>query len=280
MARHNFILLVGLVAQPPKVIKNDETGEYIQAICPVTVISGQRKAGNEDYSKYKLDNPVLVTGDANLCKAISEWKPGDIVEVKGVLVTKNVNKKVTCSQCGKVHVNQGSSVFVRPIYTAIKNRNIGTKDVIPELRKNIEVSNVAIVLGTVCKQPEIYVSDKGLHVAQYPIAINRKYRIKEDSMDIKTDYPYVKAYGKQADDDYKYLSVNDDILIDGCLQTREYEKKLECECGAQTAYFDSSLEIIPYQTEYFLRTQSRVEDEQENTETVSGESIADQILKN
>ena len=78
----------------------------------------------------------------------------------------------------------------------------------------------------------------------------------------------------------KKISDNDDILIDGCLQTREYEKKLECECGAQTAYFDSSLEIIPYQTEYFLRTQSRVEDEQENTETVSGESIADQILKN
>ena len=119
MARHNFILLCGLIAQPPKIIKNDETGEYVQAICPITVTRGQRKAGDEDYSNYKLDTPILVTGDKKVCKDMSEWQPGDIVEIKGVLVTKNVNKRVTCSQCGKVHTNQGSSVFVRPIYTAI-----------------------------------------------------------------------------------------------------------------------------------------------------------------
>ena len=279
MARHNCILLLGLVAQAPKIIKNDDTGEYVQAICPVTVIRGQRKAGNEDYSKYKLDTPVIVTGEPTLCKDIAHWEPGDLVEIKGVLVTKNVNKRVTCSQCQKVHTTKGSSVFVRPIYTAIRKRKVGKNDVIPELRKNIEISNIATIIGTVCKEPEIYVSEKGLKITQYPIACNRKYRIKEDSADIKTDFPYVKSYGKQAEDDYKYIEVGDDVVIDGCLQTREYDKKLTCECGATTEYFDSSLEIVPYQTEYFIH-RTNIEkmkaDEEANTST---ESIADQILK-
>lgn len=273
MARHNFVLLYGLVAQPPKIIKSDETGAFLQAICPVTVMRGRRKAGNEDYSNYKLDTPIVVTGDSGLCKEMADWAPGDIVEVKGVLVTKNVNKRITCSECGKVHTSQGSSVFIRPIYTAIRKRKVMKNDVVPELRKNIEISNIATVIGTVCKKPEIYVSEKGLHVTQYPIAINRKYRIKEDSMDIKTDFPYVKAYGKQADDDYQHIDVGTTIMVDGCIQTREYKKTMECECGTITEYSDTSLEIVPYQTEYFAHNTMH-----EETEELEGESLADKIL--
>ena len=100
-------------------------------------------------------------------------------------------------------------------------------------------------------------------------------------MDIKTDFPYVKSYGKQADDDYKYVDVGDDILLDGCIQTREYDKILECDCGAKTKYKDTSLEIVPYQTEYFINRTNIdkiKEDNEKLSDTENTESIADKIL--
>lgn len=290
MARHNFVLLYGLVSLPPKIIKDDDTGEYLQAICPLTVIRGKRSVG-DDYHNFKFDTPIIVTGDAKISKDIESWKPGDMVEIKGVLVTKNVEKKVLCKSCGKVHVFQGSNQFVRPIYTSVRKRGVPNKqEAIKDLRQNIEISNICTLIGTVCKKPEIYVTESNLHVTQYPIASNRKYKIAEDALDEKTDYPYVKSYGAKADEDYSNLDVGAVIMIDGCLQTRDYSRTLICEdCGAETEWKDNSLEIVPYQTEYFIRNAEDAEDSEfskkeeyfgyNNENTSNAKSIADSILQ-
>lgn len=278
MARHNSILLYGLVTSAPKIIKNDESGTYLQGICPIRVIRGQRDAGDRSEFKHiKYDDPIIVTGESNLVKKMDEWEPGDMVLIKGVLVTKDVNKKVTCKTCGKVHIFQGSSEFVRPIYLETCMKKVPKENVVAELKKRIEISNVATLIGTVCKKPEMYTTEKKLHVTQFPIAINRKYKIPEDALEIRTDFPYVKSYGTQADKDYQYLDVGSVLMIDGCIQTREFERLLECDCGATTKWYDSSLEIIPYQSEYFNKNNSS--EEESAATTNNNTSIADEILK-
>ena len=114
MAKHNYVSLYGQVTREPTIYKNEETGEYIRGMCPIVVVRGVRTATSE-MLQVKYDNPIIMSGNPQQIENMATWRIGDMVEVKGAITTKNVNKSKTCDFCGTKNIRSGTVVFVNPI---------------------------------------------------------------------------------------------------------------------------------------------------------------------
>lgn len=265
MARHNYVSLYGQVTREPTIIKNEETGEYLRGMCPILIARGVRSA---DTVTHKYDNPIIMSGNAEQVKRMEEWRVGDMVEVKGAITTKNVIKTKSCDHCGEKNKKNGTVVFVNPIYTGIRERGQSSEQAAELLKERSEISNIAFLLGSLCADPEQYLTSKGAYLTTYQLGITRKFRVQEDSADARSDYPWVKSYGMIAAADIKALKKGALVYVDGFLQTRKIEKNCVCEyCGETFKWPDSSMEVVPYTTEYLRGHYSpeeikRMEDEQ------------------
>ena len=82
--------------------------------------------------------------------------------------------------------------------------------------------NKVILIGRLTKEPEIRLLEKGLTIAHYTLAVDRKFK-KDGEPD--ADFIPCVAFGKPAEFTQKYLSKGAKIAICGRLQTRSYEDK-------------------------------------------------------
>jgi len=190
-----------------------------------------------------------------------------MVDIRGVLCTQEVKKTTICGECGHKNTTQGNMVYVTPIYICRRENEVSPEDGLEFLKTRSEASNVAMVIGTLCRDPEFYVNEKEKISVQYQLAVNRRYRIKEDPADLKTDYPWVKTHGPQAADDAKCLKTGSVVYINGSLQTRDLTRTTVCEnCGNQYTWNESAMEIAPFSTEYLANCLLPEPTERENDE--------------
>lgn len=272
MAIHNSIFLFGKIHGQP-VVSYDETGKMTKVMLALTVISNkERKTGLEN--KVSFVTPLVISQNKEIMKIMSELKKDDVVQLKGTIVTKNYTKSSVCKKCGAKNKTEGILSFVNPIYFKAVKTNNTKEEAMKLLRESQEVSNIATIIGTLCQDPEIYKSKNGELTTQYQLAIDRKYRIKEDSPLIRTDYPWVKSFGEFAKMDKMCLEKGSSVFIDGMLQARHFQRKTTCsneDCKEVYEWADHSLEIIPYQTEYlnnFTTPEEKEATEKEKTENL------------
>lgn len=244
MAKTNNIDICGSVYKTPKISENKDRASFI-----LITTRGNRDAGTNE-RKIHWDSIVVLSKDPEVIQAISQIEDKDIVRIKGVIVTKNVPKKTYCPQCGTENIVDGVLVYVEPIYvekiTAADDGDVA-RQMVYDRR---EVSNQVRIIGDLCCDPS-FIKGFSPKVCQYQIAIPRTYRLKGSSDDDKTDFPWVKSYGKNAVEDMKRLRTGSLVLIDGCLQARKQIKTQKCEnCQKEYQYNDSTLEVVPYETEY------------------------------
>lgn len=246
MARQNEVFLYGMVMQDPTI--TTQNGEYIRGSVPIQVIRGKREIGNKQLVNVRYDSPVIMSGDPAMIDIMAQLKPFDMVEVKGTYTTKDIKRSKVCD-CGHKAIKQGTLSFISPIYLGIReteNTEAAAKQL---LEQRCEISNTVTVIGNVTADPE-YTSDK-VHMTQYTLAVTRKYFLKEDVTHSRVDFPHIKAFGSIADEDHKRLKINTKVMVNGMIQTRQYEQKLVCdECGQELRFMTSAMEIIPYSTEY------------------------------
>lgn len=250
MARENTIRLYGYVKHPP-LIGRDANGKKTYVMASVVVIRGPRKVG--DHKKYaKKDCPILLTSDEDLMDQMEQWKEHSIVDIKGVVSTRNINKGYRCKHCGSPNFTPGVFTYITPIFVRLDDHKCESLDeCIEYIQQNREISNEAKITGTVCIGPKKTRPKEGLVVTQYTIAVNRKYRVRTDSAEIESDYPVVKSYGKNALEDRKRLHVGSLIQVDGCIQTRRVEREVTCKnCGKKYMREDTALELVPFDVEY------------------------------
>lgn len=273
MARENTARLRGAVIKDPTIVKKN--GEYVYAMVKIAVVRADRYIGDKSEHKIVPDTPLIMTREPETIKEIEKWKTNDIVDVKGVISCKRILKGSHCHHCNARNSVMGVLVYVMPIF-AEKITELGNPDECKRyLAEHREISNNIFVIGTVVTEPYAVEKIKKIDITQYQIALNRKYRIKEDDPSIKSDYPWVKSYGENALEDRKRLIIGSEVMIDGCLQAREFKREVLCGqkhdafgkavfdsngnpvfdeningCGEKYTWYDKALEIIPYTTEY------------------------------
>lgn len=277
MARHNLVFLLGTIVKEPMIQKDKDTGEPKLAIAYLNVIRGYRDIGDRRiFAKY--DTPCIMTKEPELIREIDSWKKNDVIEVKGVVATARILKSSVCSHCGTKNRKEGTLVYVNPFFAKKRQHLADEEACMHFLSENREVSNQIFVFGTLVRDPKKLLTKSGLVVTQYQIALNRKYRIRTDPPEIKSDYPWVKAYGDNAISDHERLMVGSEIFVDGCLQERGVQRKSTCaSCGEEYEWRDRALEIVPYATEYVGRFRSDEEVEEEKRKRI--EQVKNDVLK-
>lgn len=263
MAKQNTVILLARVVKRPVVAKNRETDEFIHGLGYVHVIRGFRDA-HDDIKYVKHDYPLILSKDAPILSQMLEWQENDIVLIKGILVSKDMNKEARCpnpdcqdpdGKGGTKNIIKGTVLYVNPIAT-LKIKSFGKgdeakKEAVTYLMNNREFSNQAYFIGTVIKKPQIFRTKRGTTICQYQVAINRKYHIRTDDPTIRRDWPYIKSYGDQALEDKVRLKIGTDVYIDGFIQARKVIRHIKCKCCGQFFnYTDHSMEIVPYAVEY------------------------------
>ena len=84
--------------------------------------------------------------------------------------------------------------------------------------------NKIILMGNLTRDPEIRYAPSGTPVANFGLAVNRKYRQGEE---LKEEVCFVDivVFGKQAETCGQYLSKGNGALVEGRLQMRKFETK-------------------------------------------------------
>lgn len=262
MARHNYVFLYGRVTKNPKVIVDSE-GNFVRGQCILTTIRGDRSTEDNRYGNFKYDCPILVTKDPNIIFEMSKWHENDMVEVKGTISTRDVKRVTTCQKCGHQNSKAGVLLYITPIYCCSVESGCSAEQCFELLKEKCEISNQCIIAGNLCSNPQFYRHDNGLCQTQYQIALNRKFRVKEDPPEVKADFPWIKTCGASAESDAKFLVKGSSVLVEGYIQTRDIVQKTICEeCGSDYDWKDSTMEIWPYSTEYLLncRTAEDIEE--------------------
>ncbi len=278
MAKHNRVSLLGIIQKKP-VIRIDDDGNFVMCLAFIRVTRGPRDVGDNRFA-IKYDSPVIVSRDPEIVKKMNGWEVGDAIDIKGVIVTQATRKKSMCKneECRAVNEVLGVLVYINPLH-ALKVAHFDSDEAsMAFLQDNAEISNEVQLMGTLVRDPKKITPKTGLTVTQYQIAMNRKYKIPTDPPEIKTDYPWVKAYGANAIADRQHLHVGSEIYIDGCIQARNVLRHNKCSaCGQEYEWKDSAMEIVPFATEYLTNFYSEEEIEKREQERL--EQIKNDLFK-
>ena len=249
MARENFVLMHGQVRGEPRITINND-GEIVKAMFTMRVLRRPTTNAEVHKGKLQIDCPVIYTRNPDIGRIIMSMRAGDMVDVRGTITSRECRKSTICPECGHTNKKDGNIVYVTPIYMSVRS-NADEATGLSLLKERAEISNLVNVIGNLCREPDYYVDKNNKRYAQYQLAVNRRFRIKEDHEDIKTDFPWVKTFGMQAYNDSQCLHVGSSVYISGAVQTREIERKCTCEeCGETYTWKDNATEIVPYYIGY------------------------------
>lgn len=82
--------------------------------------------------------------------------------------------------------------------------------------------NNVILIGRLTRDPELRYTTSQMAVATFTLAIDRPTKADREK---ETDFPRIKAFGKQAENCEKYLAKGRMVAVQGSLQTGSYEDK-------------------------------------------------------
>lgn len=82
-----------------------------------------------------------------------------------------------------------------------------------------------IMMGNLTADPELRYTPKGSGIAQFNVAINRKWKSESGEMKEEVSFIGVTAFGKQADTVAKYFSKGDPIIVHGRLKQETWDDK-------------------------------------------------------
>lgn len=84
--------------------------------------------------------------------------------------------------------------------------------------------NKVMLIGNVGRDPEIRTTNKGVKVANFSIATQRRVKQGDDKWDNVTDWHNITAYAQSAEICEKYVSKGKQIYVEGNLRTDSWEK--------------------------------------------------------
>ena len=84
--------------------------------------------------------------------------------------------------------------------------------------------NKATIIGNLTRDPELKALPSGQKVASFSIATNRTWKDNNGAKQEAVEYHNVIAFGKQAEVIAQYCTKGSQLLVEGRIQTRSWEK--------------------------------------------------------
>jgi len=83
--------------------------------------------------------------------------------------------------------------------------------------------NKVLLMGNLTKDPELRYTPQGVAVANLRMAVNRKYRTKDQELKEEVCFITAVVWSKQAETCNQYLHKGSSLLVEGRLQSRSWE---------------------------------------------------------
>lgn len=84
--------------------------------------------------------------------------------------------------------------------------------------------NKAFIAGNLTRDPELKALPSGAQVATFGVATNRVWYDQDRNKQEATEYHNIVVFGRQAETTAQYLKKGSGVLVEGRLQTRNWEK--------------------------------------------------------
>jgi single-strand DNA-binding protein len=85
--------------------------------------------------------------------------------------------------------------------------------------------NKVFLIGNLTRQPELRYTPSGTAVVDLRLAVNRSYTTQGGERREETCFLTVVVWGKQAESSAQYLDKGSPVMVEGRLQTRDWEGK-------------------------------------------------------
>ncbi len=113
--------------------------------------------------------------------------------------------------------------------------------------------NKVLLMGNLTKDPELRYTPQGSAVANLRLAVNRRYRDKNQELKEEACFITAVVWNKQAETCNKYLHKGSSVLVEGRLQSRSWEdnsgaKRSVIEVKAERVQFMGSPASKPAQS--------------------------------
>ncbi|NKB81180.1 MAG: single-stranded DNA-binding protein [Nitrospirales bacterium] len=114
--------------------------------------------------------------------------------------------------------------------------------------------NKVILIGNLTRNPELRYTPNGTAVANFALAVNRRFRQADDQKE-EVCYIDIVVFGKQAEHCGQYLAKGDGAIVDGRLQQRRWEtedgqRRSKHEVVAQSVTFLPKKQASGPETDY------------------------------
>lgn len=84
--------------------------------------------------------------------------------------------------------------------------------------------NKVFIAGNLTRDPELRSLPSGAGVCSFGIATNRVYKDKDGNRQEATEFHNIVVFGRQAETSAQYLKKGQQVLVEGRLQTRSWDK--------------------------------------------------------
>lgn len=84
--------------------------------------------------------------------------------------------------------------------------------------------NKAILVGNITRDPELKALPSGIKVCSFSLATNRVWKDKNGAKQESADFHNIVVFGNQAESTAQYMKKGSQVMIEGRIQTRSWEK--------------------------------------------------------
>ena len=259
-------LLGQIDGRPKAFVKRGAEQPYKMEIMLKTLT---RMYSNSNLSNRNYDIIKIRTKNPEMMEKIQALHEDDIVAVKGVFCSIDIHRSWVCESCDNEIEENGKESYVHPVHIMLiqsffdnKGERISSHEYAKVygrriIEENIEISNECILDGRVVKDVSYFEGGKtenGNKIpenANYVVRVKRTFRIAEDPVDRKDDYPVVCSYDEQARSDHENLYKGSRINVRGSIRVRSFEKTNMCpQCGYIFKTNETVAEVVASSVQY------------------------------
>jgi len=102
--------------------------------------------------------------------------------------------------------------------------------------------NKVLLMGNLTKDPELRYTPQGTAVANLRLAVNRKYRTKDQELKEEVCFITAVVWNKQAETCNQYLHKGSSVFVEGRLQSRSWEDN----AGAKRSVIEVRAERVQF----------------------------------
>ncbi len=127
--------------------------------------------------------------------------------------------------------------------------------------------NKVLLMGNLTKDPELRYTPQGAAVANLRMAVNRRYRDKNQELKEEVCFITAVVWNKQAETCNQYLHKGSSLFVEGRLQSRSWEDNT----GAKRSVIEVKAERVQFMGTPPAKSQAQAPAAQEPVEELSSE---------